>query len=383
MEKLLESVTRFIKANVNLTDEQKKEVIDFFDRHADLNRLVNWQKDGALLKYEDFQKIMVDYANRKNKKKDGLAELKEGVDYNIVYTGDGIIGYDVLTYKASCVLASNDVEPEIWSDVAEHYRNAPGFERNIVEDFPQKKVDGKTTYGGAKWCISYKSGKGHWNEYTEDGHLKIIFFIGNKVPTGKVSVCYLPKNLWHWGDFYRVFNSNATIEQLGNLPAYKLYDNYFKTLPLEHILRDNIRTMWNAYDEEVAGDPEYNEIEKISSEIIGSTTVGDSIRYFMDVIGAEKDGKMWSRRKKILRDKTNNFILEHHMSRRYMVKEGKLRAKWNRWEGDFDCTNWGLETLENMPKIITGNFICKNNLEDFTEDDIPEGTVIYGQKIFK
>ena len=389
MTRLQESVDRFIDNNVNLTSEQKEEIKDFFRRHPDLNGKVNWQKEGALLKYEDFQKIMLDYANRKQvKKKDtpsGLDTLKEGVDYKIVYNGDGITGYEVLTYKASCTLASNQVEPEFWSDVDENYKKAPGFKDNVVKDFSQKIVDGETLYGGAKWCISYKSGQKHWDKYTTWGRIKFIFFIGSNVPTGKVAVNYLPKD--KWGNFYAVYNHEPPIliEELGNLPAYKLYDNYFFTLPLEYILRENIRTMWNAYNTEVTGDPEYREIEEISDNLIGSTTEEDSIRYFMNVIGAEKDrnGKTWSRTQEIERDRTANFIKEHHMNRGYMVKEGKLRAKWNYWKGDFDCSGWGLETLENMPRHITGDFICKDNLEDFTEADIPEGVVIQGRKIFK
>ena len=383
MTRLLESIDRFVDNNVNLSDEQKKEVKDFFRKHPDLNGLVNWQKEGVLLKYADFRKIMDDYTNRKHEQVDGLSQIKEGVDYKIVYNSDGVTAYEVLTYKGSCVLASNNVSPEVWSDVDENYKNAPGFERNVVKDYPQKVIDGNTLYGGAKWCTAYKNTDSHWNEY-QQARMKFVYIIGN-VPTGKVALAYLPKE--NWGRFYEILNGNYTLNQLNpqmdNTPIHAFFDTCFKTLPLELILRQNVRSMWNAYNEEVTGNIEYDDVENIATEIVGSSAVADSIKLFMNVIGAEKDGRMWSRRKGIRGDRTANFIKEHHMNRRYMVKEGKLRAKWNYWEGDFDCSGWGLETLENMPRHITGDFICKDNLEDFTEADIPKGVVIQGRKIFE
>ena len=387
MVRLTENIDRFVMANPNLTEEQKKEIIEFFNAHPQLNGVgegkIDWQKVGVLLKYEDFKKVMNDYLNRKHSKKKGelkgLDTLKEGVDYSIVYNNNGVIGYEVLTFKGSSTLASNDVAPEVWSDVDESYRNAEGFKGNVIRDFTQKEIDGKTVYGGAKWCTAYKSDSSHWKDYSE-AKMKFVYLIGN-VPTGKVAIAYLPKE--YWSKFYQIMNGGYTIAELGGKPVHDFFDECFKNLPLELILRQNFRSIWNAYNEEVLDNPEYEEVNEIADKIIGSTATADSIKFFMLAIGAEKDGKMWSRRKGICGDRTPNFIKEHHISRRYVVKEGKLRAKWNFWEGTFDCTDWGLETLENMPRVITGDFICKHNLEDFTENDIPEGTKIYGRKIFE
>lgn len=384
MKKFTENIDRFVDANVNdFTDEQKKILKDFFNSHPQLNGKgdgkVDWQKEGILLTWEDFQNIMDAYNNRKTKRSNGLNDLKEGVDYKIVYNDNGIIGYEVLTYNASCILASNDVAPEVWSDVDKWYREMPGFKGNVAKDFPMKKENGKVTYGGAKWCTAFRSSSKHWEDYKLRGDVRFIYLIGN-VPTGKVAITFLPKN--HYSQFYDAFNSEAYVEEL-NKRGYQLIDDAFTQFPPSLTYRQGLRSIWNAYNQEVSDDPEYTDVVRIADELIGCSVAKDGILFFMYVIGAVRDGKGWSKKKPIKHDKTANFIKEHHMSRRYMVKEGKLRAKWNYWEGDFDCTDWGLETLENMPKIITGDFICKHNLEDFTEDDIPEGTKIYGRKIFE
>lgn len=377
MDRLRESIDRFINNNVNLTDEEKKEVKDFFNKHRDQIGLVNWQKEGTLLTYDYFKKIIDDYYNRKNKRVDGLSQLQEGVDYNIVYNNNGIIGYEVLTFKGSCTLASNNVAPEVWSDVDKNYKEAPGFERNVVSDFPQKEENGEKLYGGAKWCTAYKHTSKHWDEYKQVG-MDFVYLIGN-VPTGKVAIAYLPKR--YWNKFYTILNGGYTIPDSEGKPVKSLFDECFKTLPLELFLRQNFRSIWNAYNEEIS--EKYEEVEEIADELIGSTAVEDSIEFFLLAIGATRDANgFWSRKKGIVGDRTSNFIKEHHISRRYMVSNGKLRTKWNVWNGTFDCDNWGLETLENLPKVITGDFICTNNLEDFTEDDIPEGTRIQGRKIF-
>jgi hypothetical protein len=39
-------------------------------------------------------------------------------------------------------------------------------------------------------------------------------------------------------------------------------------------------------------------------------------------------------------------------------------------DGDFDCYDMGLTTLEGCPKYVSGNFWCENNQVQFTEEDV-------------
>ena len=44
-----------------------------------------------------------------------------------------------------------------------------------------------------------------------------------------------------------------------------------------------------------------------------------------------------------------------------VVKDGKFTIKFGKVEGDFNCVNCGLTTLEGAPKYVGGNFKCNNN----------------------
>lgn len=365
--RLREDVSRFIKNNVNLTDEQKAEVIDFFRKHSDLNGKIAWQQNGVTLPYSAFKKVIDDFNNR-FLPKGTLEDLKEGRDYEIVYNQNNIIGYEVLTYKASVILASNNVGPEIWSELTDTYKEAEGYEGNVIKDFP---VNAEGLYGGAKWCTAYNHSDEFWKQYTQDVGLKFVYLIGN-VPTGKVAIGYYPKD--RWTRFYHI---------LDNTQYRSFYDTYFKTMPLEFDLLQNVRSIWDGYNREITTpENEVPEVTEIANELIGQDSEEDSVDFLMYSLFKPNSDGSFSKYKEISGDYNSNFIKEHHMNRRYMVKYGKLRRSFNYWEGDFDYSDWGLESLENLPKMINGDLICRNNLEEFTEEDIPSGTTIRGRKIF-
>ena len=366
--RLREDVSRFIKNNVNLTDTQKAEINQFFKDHSNLNGKINWQSEGVTLPYSAFKKVMDDF-NSRFLPKGTLEDLTEGRDYEIVYNKNGIIGYEILTYKASIIIASNNVGPEIWSDLSKSYKEAPGYEGNIIKDFP---TNDKGLYGGAKWCTAYNHSDEFWNQYTKDVGLKFVYLVGN-VPTGKVAIGYFPKD--KWTKFYHI---------LDNTQYRSFYDTYFKTMPLEFDLLQNVRSIWNGYNEEITtSEHEIPEITEIADELIGQDSIEDSVDFLMySLFKPNMDGS-FSKYKDISGDRSPNFIKEHHMNRRYMVRYGKIRRRLDFWDGDFDCSDWGLESLENLPNVINGDLICKNNLEDFTESDIPRNTTVRGRKIFE
>lgn len=366
--RLLEDVSRFIKNNVNLTDEQKSKVNQFFKDHSNLNGKIAWQSEGAILPYSAFNKVMDEF-NSRFLPKGILTDLVEGRDYEIVYNKNDIIGYEILTYKASVTIASNNVGPEVWSELPESYKEAPGYDRNIIKDFP---VNEEGLYGGAKWCTAYNHTDEFWNQYTKDVGLKFIYLVGN-IPTGKVAIGYYPRD--RWTRFYHI---------LDNTQYRGFYDTYFKTMPLEFDLLQNVRSIWNGYNEEITtSEHEVPEVTEIANELIGYDAEEDSVDFLMHNLFKPNLDGTYSKYKDIYGDRTSNFIKEHHMNRRYMVKYGKMRRQLKFVDGDFDCSDWGLETLENLPKVITGDLICKNNLEDFTKQDIPADTEIRGDIIFE
>ena len=233
------SKDRFIDKNPNLNDEQKAEIKAFFNKHSNLDKIVpNWQKEGLTWKYEDFFNAMLPYLDKDTMKdainnfckmsrnlyedqkniiknffnkfpdeakkvnwadydltyedfinvmlplqKDYLLpqekfkDLVEGEDYINFGSDDSFNYFLVKTFKASYVLASNNVPPKTWSTLPGWYR-----EWNWINDYPKEHI--KTNeregdyYGGAKWCISMHHTPTYWNDYTSSHDY--IFVIANK-----------------------------------------------------------------------------------------------------------------------------------------------------------------------------------------------------------
>ena len=156
MKKELNRLIQFLESKdhlidkLNLTDEQKAELKDFFRAHPNFENKIDWNNKS--LQYKDFEDVLNLEGNTKSsQKKYGLSgkaqieDLVEGTDYDIVAEDDDFVLYYIKTFKGSEVLAKPTTPPE-----------------------------GVT----GKWCIAgknYSPGTRdqHWKKYHED---KILFF---------------------------------------------------------------------------------------------------------------------------------------------------------------------------------------------------------------
>ena len=135
---LLESKDHLIK-RLDLTDEQKTKLIDLFKRYPNLEAKIDWNNKD--LQWEDFTEVLENAGKSKSQaKKNGLAGLKEGIDYEIVLKRPGLVIYHILTHLASKTIASPQVDPPI----------------------------------EGKWCIAMNDPQ-WWNNYTQNGNE--FFFI--------------------------------------------------------------------------------------------------------------------------------------------------------------------------------------------------------------
>ena len=167
LEKLLEKKDHLIKKLTSLTDEQKQQAIDFFNKHPNYENEIDWNRKD--LTWEDFDAVINKSRDTKSqiKKavKKGIEGLQEGEDYiylgTFKYEGSDVDAYIPLNWKGSRVLASDQVPP-LLSTV----------------------FDGFT---GAKWCIAYQKTDQYWNSYTGRGDW-FIFLLGEKVPTKKIAI---------------------------------------------------------------------------------------------------------------------------------------------------------------------------------------------------
>ena len=147
---LTEDKSRFIKKNKNLSRDQKRTIIDFFDKNEQAVKRnhktkIDWNKSSDM-KWNDFEKIMTIIKNspsalkakaRKLRHK-GITGLKEGVDYVTVKTKNkSFLCYIPLHYKANQVIFSAHIggvvhDGCIGSSSAQQYYKSEAVRKSYV-----------------------------------------------------------------------------------------------------------------------------------------------------------------------------------------------------------------------------------------------------------
>lgn len=159
-----------------LTDEQKKQVIEFFRTHNDFENRIDWNRAKSKnnpLTWKDFEDLMNEVESRKLPK-EGLKDLEEGVDYVTLKSPvDFVQSYAILTHRGSVAIASNNTEPKVWTTLPTWYQK-----ENVVDDYPLDK--GSNLYGGAKWCTAMHHTDHYFNDYTKDRGILVYYIWGYK-----------------------------------------------------------------------------------------------------------------------------------------------------------------------------------------------------------
>jgi hypothetical protein len=135
---LTEKKDHLIKKLVNLSDEEKQELIDFFNKKPNLENKIDWQNKN--LKFDDFKLLMQQYSEKKIEH----LKLVRGEDY-IPLVLNGNKAYIPLNYEASVEIASDNVG------------SCQG-----------------------KWCTANSEIKTYWNDYVEQKEIILIYVIYKK-----------------------------------------------------------------------------------------------------------------------------------------------------------------------------------------------------------
>ena len=162
MNRLYERKDHLIRRNPNLTDEQKSEIIAVLNRYPNLEGNIDWNTSNSLT-YRDFKSRILDNAGKSKSqaKKIGLAGLVEGEDYDILSSRNGETLYAVYSHLAAKTLASNRVEPKIWTEP-----------QGMDWDY---EISGRGELEpGARWCIAMSSPT-HWNYYRSKSEIAFYF----------------------------------------------------------------------------------------------------------------------------------------------------------------------------------------------------------------
>ena len=301
MRRLYEKKDHLIRRNSNLTDEEKQEIIEVLTKHPSYENKIDWNKSNSLT-YEDFLSVLRPlYINDLDPR-----GLIEGIDYDILYESEEEVLYSVYTYDASKILASNAIEPKIWTELPDWCGDEEFTdEAHAFGHFDSEHGDKKP---GAKWCISMQTSTKYWNRYSEDFYFFFWFRNNPRLEDNRKTAIGVSKRTWEIALIYNGADNKVRI----GLPSY-------------------IR---KAIDKEKEGYKE-KEINKLKSMF---TLNPQTNRY-------DYDGNLGNRTLK-------NFVSEDKDG--FIINFGKIT-------GEFNCSELGLKSLKGAPQEVGGDFWCDGN----------------------
>ena len=301
MKRFYEKKDHLIMRNPNLTDEQKQEIIELLTKHPSYENKIDWNKNNSLT-YEDFLSVLRPlYINDLDPR-----GLVEGQDYDILYESEDEVLYSVYTYDASRILASNNVEPEMWTKIPSWCgREEFTDEAHAFGHFDSEHGKMKP---GAKWCISMQTSDRYWNQYSPDIHF--LFWFRNKASlrnSRKIAIG-VSKRTWEIAEIYNGADNEIKME----LPSYimKAFENERKDYKEKEL--NKLKSMFtlnpqtNRYDYD--GDLDNNKLK--------------------DFISEDKEG--------------------------FTINFGKIK-------GYFNCSDLGLKSLKGAPQEVDRHFYCSSN----------------------
>ena len=299
--RLYEKKDNLIRKNPNLTDGQKQEIISVLTRHPSYENKIDWNKNNSLT-YEDFLNVLRPlYINDLD-----FRGLIEGEDYDLLLDKPNEKLYFIHTYNASKIIASNAVEPKLWTEIPDWC----GKEEKIDEAHAFGHFDSEhgNMKPGAKWCISMQTSDIHWVAYNKDFYF--VFWIRDNESLGdnqKIALSIYKKN----GRIATIYDASDNVVSL-NIPQY-IEDAISKNLDIikgkgkQALLSQfKLNPQTNKYD--CDGDLNKNDLSILVSE--------------------DKDG--------------------------FTINFGKIT-------GNFDCSSLGLKSLKGAPQEVGGSFDCPYN----------------------
>ena len=364
MERFYEKKDHLIMRNPKLTDDEKQEIIRLLNKHPSYENKIDWNKSNSLT-YEDFLEVLRPlYINELDPR-----GLIEGQDYDILYESEDEVLYSVHTYDASKILASNSVEPEIWTELPfwcgdEEFTD----EAHAFGHFDSEHEDMKP---GAKWCISMQTSNRYWNDYSPDFHFLFWFRDDDNLGDNRKIAVSVDKSTWEVAELYNGADDQLEIE----LPSYitKAIENEKEGYnekefnSIKSKLKLNPQT--NRYDYD--GNLNVNDLSNFVSEDEDGFTINfgkvtgnfycsglglTSLKGAPTEVGKNFDCS-WDKLTSLEgapQEVGESFICPYNQLT--SLKGAPQKVGWS-----FDCFKNQLTSLEGAPKEIEGNFDCTNN----------------------
>ena len=303
--RIYEKKDSLIKKNPNLTDGQKQEIISVLTRHPSSENMIDWNKNNSLT-YEEFLNVLRPlYINDLDFK-----GLIEGEDYDLLLDKPNEKLYAIYTHNASKIIASNSVEPRIWTKIPSWCGEEEKLDK--AHAFGHFDSEHGNMKPGAKWCISMQTSDKYWNQYEENFYF--VFWIRDNESLGdnqKIAIS-IDKENKRIPTKYNASDNKVSL----NIPQY---------------IGDAISKNFNNFKEK------RKEINK--RNLLSKFTLNPSTnRYDCD--------------ESLNNDKLINFVSEDREG--FTINFGKIT-------GDFDCSGLGLTSLKGAPQEVGGSFNCSGN----------------------
>ena len=325
MKRFYEKKDHLIRKNPKLTDDEKAEIIELLGKHPSYENKIDWNKSNSLT-YEDFLSVLRPlYINDLDPR-----GLIEGEDYDILYESEDEVLYSIYSYDASRILASNSVEPEMWTLIPSWC----GYEEKVdkAHAFGHFDSEHDKMKPGAKWCIAMQTSTRYWNQYSPNFHFLFWFRNNPRLGDNRKIAISVSKETWEVAELYNGADNRVRME----LPSYiteainKEKENYrdkerIRINRLKSIFTLNPQT--NRYDYE--GD--------LDKDIL------------INFISEDKDGFI-----------INFGKITGHLDC-YNLGLKSLKGAPTEVGGYFDCHNNRLTSLKGAPKIVGGDFWCTSN----------------------
>ena len=366
MRKLYEKKDHLIRRNPNLTDEQKQEIIELLGKHPSYENKIDWNKNDSLT-YEDFMSVLRPlYINDLDPR-----GLIGGEDYDIIYESSDEVLYSVHTYNASRILASNAVEPELWTKIPfwcgeEEFND----EAHAFGYFDSEHEDMKP---GAKWCISMQTSDKYWNKYSEDFHFLFWFRNNSKLGDDRKIAISVSKRTWEVAELYNGADNKIPI---ATLPSYIMEaikndkDKYNKERKLKLIASMfTLNPQTNRYD--YNGGLSWNDLNNLVSEDKDGFIInfGKVTGYFdcsdLDLVSlkgapTEVSGSFWCSRNQLssLEGAPQIVGIGFYCNSNQLTS---LKGAPQKVGGGFNCSDNKLTSLKGAPQTVGGSFECSGN----------------------
>ena len=323
MKRFYEKKDHLIMKNPNLTDGQKQEIIELLGKHSSYENKIDWTKNKSLT-YEDFMSVLRPlYLNDLDPR-----GLVEGEDYDILYESEDEVLYSVYTYDASRILASNAVEPKLWTKIPFWCGEAEKTdEAHAFGHFDSEHGDMKP---GAKWCISMQTSTKYWNQYSPDFHFLFWFRNDPMLANNRKIAIGLSKKTWEIALRY----DEADNETKRSIPSY-----------IMKAINEDKKIVFNKIKSKLKLNPQTNRYD------YNGNLSRDDLEHF---ISEDGDGFIID-----FGEVTGNFDCGD--LRRQGIHLKSLKGAPQIVDGDFFCVNNRLTSLEGAPKEVGGDFWCNYN----------------------